>query len=760
MQSGDDKVKTATLARRGGDAQSAAADVQGTLTPADQLPLPTKGGVTPMPTEATRDNSSPDPSRHLDDNPRPSPLLAGSTGQEWRQRLANFHPRDPLPDPRTSTGDKAIDTLAFASGQQNTTYAWGGNKRTDSPSSGTLALDVDGGATQHRDDSRVGYDCGGLVRFAVAQAAGFDTGMGTIAIDTCLDFTRVVGGLGSGQAAAQAEPGDVLVFGAHCPFGGDGTFHTGIYIGNGYMINAPQSGQPVQVDPVGVWRGATDILRVIRKPTDPDAFPLPHGYFYGPLDGPDQCISGEYPGDPQAWRDGLGRWQKALGLPVTKKWDDGQTPQAATTLQHAKNWPPTPGIGYGTVHQGEWDAVIKEKWRLPKGWTPATLALGGQPASKDFPLPQGYFWGPLTGPEECISGEYPDEPQAWRNGLGRWQKALGLPVTKKWDDGQTPQAATTLQHAKNWPPTPGIGYGTVHQGEWDAVIKEKWRLPKGWDAGKAPAQAKPKPDEFPLPQGYFWGPLSGPQQCVSGEYPDEPQAWRDGLGRWQKALGLPVTKKWNDGHTPQAATTLQLERRWPMTPGIGYGTVHLGEWDAVFKERWRLPEGWDASKVTMAGPVSSAAAIAVSQVLYDRGGFASGKDAYLGYLAQTLDLMGITDQWARDRWTTGACKAANCESSYDPDAINNWDVNSKPPNSTFTVSDGYGNGCSRGVLQCVPGTFAQYHQPGTSTNIYDPVANTAAAMNYVMAYYGVRRDGSNLATNVQQFDPNRVCHGY
>jgi hypothetical protein len=243
---------------------------------------------------------------------------------------------------------------------------------------------------------------------------------------------------------------------------------------------------------------------------------------------------------------------------------------------------------------------------------------------------------------------------------------------------------------------------------------------------------------------------------VSGEYPGEPPAWRNGLGRWQKALGLPVTKKWDDGQTPQAATTLQLQRRWPMTPGIGYGTVHLGEWDAVFKEGWRLPKGWKASKVQLAGPVSSAAAIAVSEVLYDTGGFASGKDAYLGYVAQTLDLMGITDQWARDNWTTGVLVAAVRESSYRPDAINVSDSNAWGPR----MPDGAPANCSRGVLQTIPSTFATHHQPGTSTNIYDPVANTAAAMNYVITRYNVLRDGSNLAANVQQFDPRRPPRGY
>lgn len=68
--------------------------------------------------------------------------------------------------------------------------------------------------------------------------------------------------------------------------------------------------------------------------------------------------------------------------------------------------------------------------------------------------------------------------------------------------------------------------------------------------------------------------------------------------------------------------------------------------------------------------------------------------------------------------------------------------------------------CSRGIVQCIPQTFAQRHAPGTSVNIYDPVASIAAAMRYVRSRYGVAVDGSNLAKKVQQFDPNRRPHGY
>ncbi|MFF7898043.1 transglycosylase SLT domain-containing protein [Streptomyces sp. NPDC007920] len=64
------------------------------------------------------------------------------------------------------------------------------------------------------------------------------------------------------------------------------------------------------------------------------------------------------------------------------------------------------------------------------------------------------------------------------------------------------------------------------------------------------------------------------------------------------------------------------------------------------------------------------------------------------------------------------------ESSGNPNAINNWDINAR-------------NGIpSKGLLQVIDPTFRAYHVPGTSWNIYDPVANITAAANYAAHRYG------------------------
>ncbi|MQY32304.1 hypothetical protein SRB17_02520 [Streptomyces sp. RB17] len=64
------------------------------------------------------------------------------------------------------------------------------------------------------------------------------------------------------------------------------------------------------------------------------------------------------------------------------------------------------------------------------------------------------------------------------------------------------------------------------------------------------------------------------------------------------------------------------------------------------------------------------------------------------------------------------------ESSGNPKAINLWDSNAAKGTP------------SKGLLQVIQPTFDTYHVPGTSTDIYDPVANITAACNYAYHRYG------------------------
>ncbi|MFJ3227275.1 transglycosylase SLT domain-containing protein [Streptomyces sp. NPDC086783] len=92
-----------------------------------------------------------------------------------------------------------------------------------------------------------------------------------------------------------------------------------------------------------------------------------------------------------------------------------------------------------------------------------------------------------------------------------------------------------------------------------------------------------------------------------------------------------------------------------------------------------------------------------------------------GWIRQSLDIMkqkGIPGSYH------GLHKNIMRESSGNPNAINDWDINAI-------------NGIpSKGLLQVIPPTFAAYHVSGTSKNIYDPVANITAAANYAADKYG------------------------
>jgi SLT domain-containing protein len=76
------------------------------------------------------------------------------------------------------------------------------------------------------------------------------------------------------------------------------------------------------------------------------------------------------------------------------------------------------------------------------------------------------------------------------------------------------------------------------------------------------------------------------------------------------------------------------------------------------------------------------------------------------------------------------------ESGGNPNAINLTDINAQMGDP------------SRGLLQVIGATFAAFHWPGTSYNIYDPLANVAAAINYARHVYGpnLMSQGSGLGS--------------
>lgn len=94
---------------------------------------------------------------------------------------------------------------------------------------------------------------------------------------------------------------------------------------------------------------------VIDGPVDPLAFPLPQGYWYGPYEGPEQSISGKA-GEPQAWLDGLKRWQAATGIVQDGQYGEA-TAQKAREVQRGADFLVVDGL----IGPKTWALVIKEK---------------------------------------------------------------------------------------------------------------------------------------------------------------------------------------------------------------------------------------------------------------------------------------------------------------------------------------------------------------------------------------------------------------
>lgn len=119
---------------------------------------------------------------------------------------------------------------AVAMQQLGKPYAWGGG----GPQGATTGIRDGGYADQCGDYAKVGFDCSGLVQFAVYQASG-----GKLTVPrTAAEQARSAGVAVPARLDAM-QVGDLVAFdnGERV----SGADHIGIYVGNGQMVNAPQS---------------------------------------------------------------------------------------------------------------------------------------------------------------------------------------------------------------------------------------------------------------------------------------------------------------------------------------------------------------------------------------------------------------------------------------------------------------------------------------------------------------------------------------
>ena len=170
---------------------------------------------------------------------------------------------------------------------------------------------------------------------------------------------------------------------------------------------------------------------------------------------------------------------------------------------------------------------------------------------------------------------------------------------------------------------------------------------------------------------------------------------------------------------------------------------------------------------------TSPAKISPRDVTFKRCRTRANKERINKWIVQAAKKAGATPSKA---WVKGYKTMIERESGGNPNACNLYDSNAKTPPGFKKVKD-FGDGytrsgitplkgkpthfqCSRGIVQCIPQTFAHYHARGTSRNIYEPVACIASSMRYVMSRYKVTKNGSNLAKKVGQANPGGPPGGY
>ncbi|MEV6051222.1 LysM peptidoglycan-binding domain-containing protein [Streptomyces sp. NPDC052107] len=168
-------------------------------------------------------------------------------------------------------------------------------------------------------------------------------------------------------------------------------------------------------------------------------------------------------------------------------------------------------------------------------------------------------------------------------------------------------------------------------------------------------------------------------------------------------------------------------------------TVKAGDHLTSIARSLHVPGGWQA--IASANHLASPYIIQIGQVLTLPTGSASSTAASTTAApSSTPSSSGQTYTNNLDGWIkhslavmaknnipgtyNGIHRNIMRESSGNPKAINLWDSNAVKGTP------------SKGLLQVIQPTFDAYHVPGTSSDIYDPVANITAACNYAYHRYG------------------------
>jgi hypothetical protein len=180
------------------------------------------------------------------------------------------------------------------------------------------------------------------------------------------------------------------------------------------------------------------------------------------------------------------------------------------------------------------------------------------------------------------------------------------------------------------------------------------------------------------------------------------------------------TEMWNAARNVAGSIWHWLTGWVRALPGWLRKLLHISSPSGVF---------YDIGKQMMLGlfhGIKNHAHLAKSAVLSAGGGLAGltgfnfgGVKQWAGVASRALAMEGLP-QWLLSR----VLYQMQTESGGNPAAINLTDVNARNGDP------------SRGLMQVIGNTFRAYHWPGTSWDIFNPLANIAAALNYARHRYG------------------------
>ena len=140
-------------------------------------------------------------------------------------------------------GPQAVEIVVNrALSQLNVPYAWGGG----GPNGPTQGIRDGGVADSYGDYNKVGFDCSGLMIYAFA-------GVGI----ELPHYTGYQYNAGPHVPLAQRKRGDMIFYGPNA------SQHVALYLGDGKMVEAPQSGSIVKVSPVRTTGAMPYVVRLL-----------------------------------------------------------------------------------------------------------------------------------------------------------------------------------------------------------------------------------------------------------------------------------------------------------------------------------------------------------------------------------------------------------------------------------------------------------------------------------------------------------------